>query len=202
MRIALSLSFLLALFARVATGQPVSVGVTVGVPFGDPYSLPGREFVIDKQQWTIGPTIEFNLPLRLAIGIDAMYQPLSARGGTSIEGAPFTATGSASRWDVPIYLKYRLGDWPVVRPFVAGGGGVGVAWGSFERRGNGPLFGLATVVRRDLNEVGGGVLVGGGVEFKLGRLKIAPEIRYTNWQSGILASQRLNQTSILAGFRF
>jgi hypothetical protein len=202
MRIALSFSFLLALFAGIAASQPISVGVKVGVPFGDPYSLPGREFVIDKQQWTIGPTIEFNLPLRLAIGIDAMYQPLSARGGTSIEGAPFTATGSASRWDVPIYLKYRLGDWPVVRPFVAGGGVVGVAWGTLESRCDGPLCGLATVVRRDLTEVGAGFVVGGGVEFKLGPLKIAPEIRYTNWQSGILASQRLNQTSILAGFRF
>ena len=192
----------IALFSGVLFAQPVSVGVKVGVPFGDPYGYPTSvPFDVQKAQWTIGPTVEFGLPLGLSIGVDALYQSFSVRGSTSISGIDAQITGDAKRWDLPVYLKYKFGSRWLARPFIAAGAVAGVAWVKEQTLcGGGPC--PRTSSNLDLVEGGVGIVVGGGIEFKAGPIKIAPEVRYTHWQTGILDSRRLNQTSLLAGFRF
>ena len=48
---------------------------------------------------------------------------------------------------------------------------------------------------------GGGFLVGGGVEFKAGVLKIAPEFRYTRWLRGYFAGAGSDQPALYLGIR-
>ena len=52
------------------------------------------------------------------------------------------------------------------------------------------------------NQVGGGLVTGGGVEYRVGRLKIAPEARYTHWYNGIYERQGKDQAELLIGIRF
>jgi hypothetical protein len=53
-----------------------------------------------------------------------------------------------------------------------------------------------------------GLVVGGGIDFKLGFLHVTPEIRYTGWTSrhfdspGTLLQSNRNQAAVLLGIGF
>jgi hypothetical protein len=186
-----------------AFGQLFSFGVKAGVPFGDPYSVPFRNLEVDRKYWTVGPTMEFGLPAGFSIGFDALYQPVSFRSFSGIPGASYSSRGEGSRWDFPLYLMYKFGPNLPVRPFVSAGAVAGGSFHSVRTVCGGDLCGGGSPSTDSLSEAGAGFVVGGGVEVKLPfRMRIAPEVRYTNWQAGLLASRRLNQTSLLVGFRF
>ena len=60
-------------------------------------------------------------------------------------------------------------------------------------------------------ELSYGLVVAGGVEFQVGRVRIAPEVRYTRWDrdvinaagsQGYFVSSGLNQVQVLVGFSF
>ena len=74
--------------------------------------------------------------------------------------------GDADRWEVPVLLKWRAGGGRV-RPFVSLGGAV-----------NG-VMGPAAPELRHRHTLG--LAGGGGVEFRFGALRLAPELRYTHW---------------------
>ncbi len=67
-------------------------------------------------------------------------------------------------WEFPLLLKYTLSSWRPARPFLA----AGPAFRAQENAG-------AT----ELSQVG--VSAGAGVSVDLGRIRIAPQLRYTRW---------------------
>ena len=173
-------TFALFFLALSASAQTISVGVKGGIPFNTAPNVI-RDVELDKQYWTVGPTVEVSLPARLAVGVDAMYRRYESR---------FTETG---HWQFPMYLKYSLTSGEKLRPFVELGGVVGYARTS----GN-----TAETAFFKQNEVGGGLVTGGGVEYRVGRLKFAPEARYTHWYNGIYERQGKDQAELLIGIRF
>jgi opacity protein-like surface antigen len=185
---------LLALLATASLfAQPVSVGLKVGVPLTDALSAQSSgplQYVENTHRYTWGPYVEFHLPARLAIEIDALYRSYNYNRVLPT-ATPAQNVGS---WEFPVLAKYRLLGGPI-RPYIEGGL-------AFSR-----LTDIPEVA--DLNHHNNfGIVLGGGLEFHLGLLRISPELRYEGWALqnfssplGGLTSNR-NQASVLVGIGF
>jgi hypothetical protein len=181
------LTFLLALCCGGVHAQALSVGVRAGVPVSDAFSAAtGGTTVKDaSQRLTLGPTVELRLPFGLGFSVDALYRRVG------YEATAPNATGSkhGNSWQIPIMAKYRMPG-IVVHPFV--GGGV-----SFQTTTGFSGFGNRT-----------GVVLGAGLDLKVSRVHITPELRYTRWGSENLVDYlnvlrpAQNQGDFLIGFTF
>jgi hypothetical protein len=175
---------LLALLAVSASAQSVSVGIRAGVPVSDAFDvLPGRfSFRNIPHHWTLGPTLEVRLPLRLGLTFDALYSRVE------YEQQDTGASVTGGQWEFPVMLRFRGGVGPV-QPFIAGGGS----------------FNKITDISAPKSTVAGAV-VGAGVEVKIPFIRITPEIRYTRRFSDNVNLEGLrsnrNQFVFLTGFTF
>ena len=170
----------------------------------------------DTGRWTVGPTAEVKIYRRFSLELDALYRsyrntsvfvfsgPLTPGGDTvQFESA---AKNETHVWDLPVLLKYRFtaGRW---RPFLD----AGYQWSfsSSDVRSNltclsgpntcsgvplpfGPSSGTTST------DVARGPAAGAGVEIKVGKFKLAPEVRYTHLSN----APNANQVTVLAGFTF
>ena len=183
-----------------ASGQAVSVGVRAGVPFTGALSdltthgvdAINRSFS-DSHEFIAGPMIELHLPLGLSVEADALYRPLNLTIENQVAPRPaiFRSSTNVGSWEFPILGKFRL-PVPLVKPYVDAG----------------PSF---RAVGSELNALSNkGLTVGLGLELKISKLRIAPEVRYTRWGSDVkpsvgtfvsIASQT-NQGEFLLGISF
>src|SRR5947209_2197149 len=97
---------------------PVSVGVKGGVSIPDDVS--GFGVSSESRLYLIGPMVEFRLPLRLGIEVDALYSRLGYRYSVGTIGGFSTSRARANSWEVPLLLKYRL-PVPLVHPYISAG---------------------------------------------------------------------------------
>lgn len=183
-----------------AFGQSLSVGVRGGVPFTGALSdltthgvdVISRSFS-DSNQYIVGPMVELHLPLGLSVEADALYRPLNVTTETQTVPQPTIVRTSknVSSWEFPILGKVRL-PVPLLKPYVDAG----------------PSF---RTVGSDLDFLSNsGITVGLGVELKISRLRIAPEVRYTHWGSDsepnvstlISVASNTNQGEFLLGISF
>jgi len=190
--------------AASASAEAFSVGILGGAPFTDVVNATNQNnfsFVSRSTNFTIGPTIQVNLPLSLRIEVDALYRPysfratstVSAPGATSV--APFTVDGN--QWRFPVLAAYRFNT-PVIKPFVEGGL-------SFDH-----LSGLSKAARIITTGAGSlaqqshaGVVLGAGVDVKVPFVRVSGELRYTHQGSDDFRSiSNLNQAEFLVGVHF
>ncbi len=166
----------------VAFCGPLEFGVRAGVPATEivlsSYHGSGT-FASSGSGYVIGPTVELRLPYGLGIEADALYRRVNNPSG--------------SAWEFPILAKYRV---PVRGPIA----GYAVGGGSFQRND------LLRAFQAGPAETTSGFVFGGGVEVKLGLIRLAPEVRYTRWTSdfsfrGFNLVNR-NQIEILVGLTF
>jgi hypothetical protein len=128
--------------------------------------------------------VEVHLPLGFSVEGDALYRPLTYNA-IPLNGP--TSTTSFASWEFPVVAKYRFLHTPLIKPYVEAGP-------SF-RHVSASYFSSA------------GFIVGAGVEIKVARLRIEPEIRYDRWAgdrntpAAYLPSQ-LNQAEFLVGITF
>ncbi len=209
MRYTISLFFAAAL---MAPAQVVSFGIKAGVPMtqASPHRFAGE--AIDTGRWTVGPTIEVRLVHNFSLEADALYHSYSSQNRSSFTdpdyGLMFSSIRSDTKaWDLPLLLKYRFlsGSW---RPFVDGGYAVSYesndvtailtcytsgtlcnASSTYQGLGTPSTFGYSGFRR--------GPSAGAGVEFRFGKVKIAPEIRYTR-----IDNPNTNQATAMVGFSF
>ena len=158
-----TLSLVLGALAAQAIAQPISVGLKGGVPFSDAFKLSGTTLTIpaSTRSLIIGPTVEIHLPFGLGVEVDALHRSLSA-----------TSTDTGSQWEFPILLKHYFLPGPV-RPY--GEGGI-----SFNH-----LSGFSSLAKSPVGVITSGTVgftAGGGIELKISRIRIAPEIRLTFWK--------------------
>ncbi len=182
---------------------PLAPTTVVGTCFG---------IVPHTKRYTAGLTIELALPARLGISVDALYSRLVydevyANKSPSSGTTSSTAKTVANRWEFPIMLRRKLSI-SRVPVFAAtgiaishvsdgntagtncGGGIVAYSCSSFVQS---PAQGL------DKHTTGGFVL-GGGLDFSVGRLRLSPQARYTRWFSSAFTSlTNQNQIQILLG---
>jgi opacity protein-like surface antigen len=183
--------------ASSAWAQPVSLGLKIGTPLTDAYSLNPANVATfaavayqpDRANFIIGPTIEVRLPFRFSLEADALYR---SDGFQML--SPSNRAVNPKTWEFPVLAKYKLFGGPV-RPYIAGG----VAFKHLSDIGNVP---------EALHSKNYGVVVGAGLEIHALILKISPEVRYTGYTlrdfqsvEGILQSKK-NQTYFVVGINF
>jgi len=110
-----SLVFLVAGLAFAQEDRPyrISGGFKIGAPVNRPATsrfVTGT--ILTESRWTGGPTAEFSLPSRFAIGFEALYRNRQEDFG----GIANLATG----FRPPLWLKYRFRVGPA-RPFLTAG---------------------------------------------------------------------------------
>jgi hypothetical protein len=165
----------LLLTASAALAQPFSIGIKAGVPMTgglSDFSEAGIDVVTHtfshSKQYIIGPMVELHLPLSLSIEADALYRPVNLSSDVQIAPGPgpiIHSSQNVSTWEFPALGKFRFPLLPILKPYVEAGP-------SFRKPGSGLSW---------FSNYGG--TIGGGVELKLLRLRIAPEVRYTRWGS-------------------
>lgn len=159
--------------------------------------------------------MEFKLPYRLGVEIDALYKRVGTREfSVDILGGQFRSRDRSNSWEFPILVKYCfLRKLP--GPYVSGGyafrhiagSGTSESICCFNPYGpSDPKLTVSTYSTDYRNS--SGLVVGGGVEIKAGVLKVSPEFRYTRWLNkafsaygshGFFAESAQNQTEILVG---
>ncbi|HLJ13285.1 MAG TPA: outer membrane beta-barrel protein [Bryobacteraceae bacterium] len=226
------LMILLSLFlvSAAAFAQPFSIGVKGGIPvtdalnaqsgffpgmpLGNTSTSPGQiSYNSNTKRYLLGPTAELHLPLGFSFEVDALYRRLDYQSSFSAVDSLIAARTTANSWQFPLLLKWALPLGPI-RPFVDAG--PSVEWVSGVRQVRQVTVFPSTVTITTTsnpaelkNQTTVGFTTGGGLEFKMGPVRIAPEVRYTRWNSDIfhstvrdLLSTNLNQADFLVGFTF
>ena len=175
--------------AGSAQSQFLSWGVEAGVPLNDAvngFSSSTGTVSTNTGRWTLGPTVQLHLPLRLSIEVDALYRSESYQEMT---GQHLLPNASINNWQFPFLGKYDLRG-GLLRPFVD----AGVTFRYLSGSGIG-------------NPSSAGFTIGGGLTLKVLILRLSPELRYTRWNSATVlnpafANQSQNQADFLVGFTY
>jgi hypothetical protein len=185
-----------------AFGQLFSAGLKIGAPLTDPFAdvtFPSintggsvRSFS-NAKKFIVGPMVELHLSFGFSINADGLYRPLRLVQVSTTPSFPTPGVNSANyaSWEVTPALRYRFLHTPIVKPFAEAG----------------PSF---RFVEAPLDQMMSdhGFTLGGGVEVKILRLRVAPELRYTRWGSDHNVSVTFpfqtnqSQAEFLAGFSF
>ena len=169
-----------------------------------------RPFRLESRFYDVGPTIEIGLAHGLSVEFDALYH----RQGVFFTFAQITFFQTYRErdnlWELPLLLKYKLRR-HAVNPFLEAGivprtmtGGITqISYNDFL------TLGPPSTSTYPLNHGPSvGFVAGGGVQFNLGHLRLAPQVRYTRWfttpvQGAVKElggfSSNLNQVDILVG---
>jgi len=179
-----------------------SLSQTGPVVYGDSPAFVATSVTTGQSALLIGPSLEIQLPLDLAVEIEAIRRPLPeltlwtvAHGTvlTSSQSAALNALAAASQgatditWDFPVLAKYTL-LLSRIEPLVE--------------------FGASFRLPQEVN--GGhlsthGITGGVGIEVHLLRVRVAPQLRYTRWASDSPAGStrfRSDQLEFLTAFVF
>jgi hypothetical protein len=188
----------------------VSIGVRAGVPITDAFdTVRGSDasYFTNTKRYLIGPTIEFHLPWRLSIAVDALYKRMGYEYQQFAPGIAATRT-VANSWEFPGTVKWEIVPGPI-RPFVDAGVSIRHISGISQIRdaANQVTDYNSAAEFNKRNDVG--FVFGGGVAFKFGRVRVSPEFRYVRWGSesfrdpvrSLLRTNR-NQGDFLLGFTF
>jgi hypothetical protein len=195
---------LLILLSTACSAQRVSIGAKGGLPIGTDYY--GNE----SRPVVYGPSVEFHLPAGFAVEFDALYQrtgysasfSYSPGAGTS---ASYQVRERGNNWQFPLlgkfYFRSRQAPW---RPFLGTGYAFRSSWNHSETvqtitDSEGTHTYNPNYDSRSPFDVG--AVIAAGVRFRLGRIAIAPEMRYTRWGSGG-NTYRKNQGAFLLGISF
>jgi|SRR5580704_10907695 hypothetical protein len=186
--------FLLAGFltAAAAYGQNISIGALAGVPFANVEStttIAGISYLPKSVNFTVGPTLQVNLPWHFRIELDALLRP------ASFKVSNLASNTSATEWRFPLIAQYRLGVKGPIQPFV----GVGASFQHLYQIKNAVTSGPGSIATNSP----AGMLIDGGVDLKLKLFRLSGELRYTReMNAAIVSVQQLNQAEFLLGAHF
>jgi hypothetical protein len=203
--------------ALTAPAQTFSFGVKAGAPVTDALPYDNSPFsIVDTGRWTVGPTAEVRLFGHLSFEADALFRgyrfqttgPSFLSSGFSMIANQAGGSGysrqNTKEWDFPLLLKYRF-QAGTMHPFVDAG--LQYAHKSSDLTTSfsclaGPdicaAAGVAYSQHSSSSSVSSlGPAAGVGMEFKFGKVKISPEVRYTK-----LTRPNANEVTVLAGFTF
>jgi hypothetical protein len=177
---ALSSSFVVCFltFSAGGFGQPLSFGVIGGASLTQDFQNSLVDYSTSRR-WTAGAVVEVRLPSQFSVEVDGLYHELG------FTAAPVELNGtrnilfpaSVVTWEVPALAKYRFSR-PAVKPFIEAG----------------PSF-RASANLNGASPSSYGLTLGAGVEVRLWRLNVAPQVRYLRW-----ARDNKNKVSLISPF--
>jgi hypothetical protein len=136
--------------------------------------------------------LELHLPLGFSVEADGLYHPLNiVFENRVVPLGTFRSSTNITSWEFPIVGKFHLG-FPIVKPYIEAGPSFRWIGSNFPYVSNhGVTFGL-------------------GVDLKIARMRIGPDIRYTRWGSdaalprgvNFQAPSNVNQAEFLIGISF
>jgi hypothetical protein len=168
-------------------------------------------YATNTKRYVVGPTVQFHFPPRLTLEIDGLYRRLGYQYQQITPTTVFRST-VANSWEFPALVKFDVLPGPI-RPFVGAGASFRHISGIEEVQRTVTAGGLIAANFNNAPEFNKrndiGLVLGGGVTFKFGRVRISPEFRYTRWGSeafrdpvrALLNSNR-NQGDFLLGLTF
>ena len=178
------------------SAQSIGIGIKAGVPLTDVLK-PGAitRAQVDTTRLAIGPVLEVRLPFGLGIEVGAMYKRFKQTGQTGPRDLTvIDQTGQS--WEFPVLGKVRLPG-VGVRPYVEGGF-------SYNRLSDVVKpFQTAISNPKDLVVAVGrpGFVVGGGIEIGSGKLRLAPGLRWTRYNTSTIIPS-VNSIDFLVGLMF
>lgn len=180
-------SLLLTLFFPIPVfGQIFSFGGIAGTPLTDvtqTTTIAGINYLRKSTLFTIGPSLQVNLPGGFRVEIDALYRPVAYQIAT--------ANVSAAQFNFPVLLQYHIGKYPLIKPYAEAGF-------SFDTLTD--LQHAAATITKTTNA---GLVLGFGADIKVPFIRLSPEIRYTRqFFTDFLQISQLNQAEVLVGIRF
>ena len=187
---------LLVLSCFSLQAQRVSFGVKGGLTALNGFN--GSATNSETRPYTLGPMVELKLFGPLAIEADVLYRRMGYSKSVEAYGLTYITRMRVNAWDFPILMKYSV-SMGTVRPYVAAGWVFRTFSGT---AGTYQTFGLHpadhTIVVNTTTPVEARYLIeknpagptaGAGFQFKTGRLRIGPEVRYTRWLSRAVDEQ-------------
>jgi len=182
-----------------AAAQSLSFGIKAGATLtGD---LDTSSAVSESKRITFGPAVVVGLPRGFGIEVDALYQRVGYRSDSSFQNLAFTYTrAKGNSWQFPIVLRKTLGHGVYV--------GAGVVPQTINGNEQTTLVQATTLehtayqITQSQNagewrsEVG--VIGTAGIEGRLDKVHIGPEVRYTWWTRPALDVQGSQGFSILS----
>jgi hypothetical protein len=204
-----------------ASAQTFSFGVKAGAPVTAAFPYDYSPYsIVDTGRWTVGPTAEVRLFGHLSFEADALFRGyrsqssgasiLAGTSPVSLQTGPVSTffRQNTKEWDFPLLLKYHF-EAGMMHPFVDAGFEFAHASSDFtfscfaapdtcSAIGAGTSVSFMTSPNRYSSSVNRhGPAAGAGIEFKFGKVKISPEVRYTR-----LTRPNANEVTVLAGFTF
>jgi hypothetical protein len=197
----LTLMLVILIMPCAGVAQTASLGVIGGIqgmfvlpPVTPAFETNSRSYTSRAKPFTFGPTVEVSLPRGLAVEFDALYKRLDYNYRFEGYGSGLWMVWEdhniISRWDLPLLLKYRLRN-IAHRPHFSAGLNTNYIVNTTQVRRTGASTRLPVVLsppvklRDPLAELthrsSEGVVVAGGFEFSIHRIRLAPELRYTRW---------------------
>jgi len=179
-----------------AWAQPMSFGVRAGVPINGPLEDVTRGSIVrtfsDSNAYVAGVMVELHLPAGFSVEADGLYQPLHVTQQFTFGTTVTRTSDSFNSWVFPIVAKYRFLRLPLAKPYAEAG----------------PSFRAVEHTISYFSKAG--LTFGAGIEFKLSKLRIEPELRYTRWGADApetttgsnLAPSNVNQVQFLIGLAF
>lgn len=193
-RIVLRLTFLAILLSSPMLAQKFgfNAGIKGGIPFTDFLKsagfIDGVPFtsVSRTNNFLVGPVVELTIPFGFAIELDGLYHRAESTANLPSPSVPVDIKANA--WELPYLAKFRF-PIPLLKPFILGGG----AYRTF------------TDLSPNVSAAKNGLVLGGGVELKIKKLRLSGEVRFLHWGESsstapIRASQ--NQGEFLLGATF
>jgi hypothetical protein len=205
-----------ALTVCACYGQSLTLGVVGGGRLTD--DLTGNA-TSESKRYAVGPEAELSLPFGLAIEVDAIYRregyldtAPTLFSSVPVGFQPYYQYERANSWEVPVLLKYKT-SFPVVKPFVEAGYAPRVLSGTLDSFTTTYCNPITNVCQGGQSTQTGtnwkpsnGLIIGGGVQVGLGRLRISPEVRFTRWSNAAIEVTQLfsfqstqNQVDVLVG---
>jgi len=166
-----------------------------------------------SKRYLIGPTLEAGLPLRLSVEFDAIYRRQGYQGAYGNFAFSTLEGERANSWEFPMLVKYRM-PFPLMKPFAE----IGYA----PRVINGTITGDSILrvptVQPPVHysnktdwQTSHGIVIGGGVDAGIGRLRLSPGVRYTRWNNTAISvfisdgpafHSTQNQVDVVLGVRW
>jgi hypothetical protein len=215
--------FIAFLTCCACAAQSIAVGAVGGGRItGDVLTFPSpgadsagvaSAFRLESRFYDVGPTIEVGLTHGLAMEFDAVYHRQGLFDTFYHDTLYSTSRERDNTWEFPLLLKYKL-RFSALNPFVEAGLAPRTISGrvayteqlSLNTPATTPPLGPSVPISYSPSV---GFVAGGGLQFNLRHLRLAPQVRYTRWGTapveglfyslGSNYSSNQNQVDLLVG---